>query len=263
MVEEGVKTVVRRTERKPSVKEVEEHVVTHLPFRSWCPMCVQGKSKIDPHCARGDRDSEVQIVNADHMYMESAEEEHKMSMLILVIKDGDSRWIASRVTPKRGRKAHVVKELAGVIDIMMEESPDYDSRSNGEGERAAQTVQRQVRTVKSGPESRLGARIESVHPCLLWPVQHAVNLLSRYMKAEDGGAVHRRPRGREFGASAAEFGESVMYMKTDIIGKDKMDARWETGVWLGMREESNESIIGTRHGCIKVRSFKRKPESDR
>ena len=149
------------------------------------------------------------------------------------------------------------------IDIMMEESPGYDSRSNGEVERTVQTVQGQVRTVKTGLESRLGVRIESDHPCLPWLVQHSANLLSRYMKVEDGCTAYRRLRGREFGASVAEFGESVMYMKPDITGKDKMDARWETGVWLGMREESNESIIGTRHGCIKVRSFKRKPESDR
>ena len=30
---------------KPSPKEVEEHNVTHMPFRSWCPFCVKGKAK--------------------------------------------------------------------------------------------------------------------------------------------------------------------------------------------------------------------------
>ena len=54
MVEEGVKSVVRRTERKPSAKEVEEHMMMHLPFRSRYLECVQIKSKTDPHRARED-----------------------------------------------------------------------------------------------------------------------------------------------------------------------------------------------------------------
>ena len=31
--------------RKPSQAEVEEHELTHLPFRSWCSKCVQGKPR--------------------------------------------------------------------------------------------------------------------------------------------------------------------------------------------------------------------------
>ena len=52
-------------------------------------------------------------------------------------------------------------------------------------------------------------------------------------------------------------------MKPGIVGKGKMDVRWHSGVWLGARERSGESIIGTADGCIKVRSIMRKPESDR
>ena len=34
---------------KPSAKEVEEHGLTHLPYRSWCWVCVHGKAKNAPH----------------------------------------------------------------------------------------------------------------------------------------------------------------------------------------------------------------------
>ena len=30
---------------RPSTREVEEHMVTHMPFRSWCSHCVRGKAK--------------------------------------------------------------------------------------------------------------------------------------------------------------------------------------------------------------------------
>ena len=44
-------------------------------------------------------------------------------------------------------------------DIIMEESPIEDSMSNGYIERAIQTVQDQVRTMKSALEGRLGEEV--------------------------------------------------------------------------------------------------------
>ena len=33
----------------PSKKEIEEHELTHCPFRSWCEHCVRGQAKDSPH----------------------------------------------------------------------------------------------------------------------------------------------------------------------------------------------------------------------
>ena len=33
----------------PAEQEIAEHMVTHIPFRSWCPFCVMGKAHIRPH----------------------------------------------------------------------------------------------------------------------------------------------------------------------------------------------------------------------
>ena len=33
----------------PTEKEVEEHNLTHLPYRNWCPHCVAGKGKAASH----------------------------------------------------------------------------------------------------------------------------------------------------------------------------------------------------------------------
>ena len=45
---------------------------------------------------------------------------------------------------------------------------------------------------------------------------------------------------------AIEFGEELWCMKPGIVGEDKMGVRWYSGVWLGNRDRSGESIIGTR-----------------
>ena len=34
---------------RPSQAEVEEHNLTHLPYRSWCKHCVRGRKKELPH----------------------------------------------------------------------------------------------------------------------------------------------------------------------------------------------------------------------
>ena len=31
--------------RKPTQEEVDEHELTHLPYRNWCPICVRAKGK--------------------------------------------------------------------------------------------------------------------------------------------------------------------------------------------------------------------------
>lgn len=55
-----------------------------------------------------------------------------------------------------------------------------------------------------------------------------------------------------------EFGECAMYLKAKSVGTDKFDSRWEEGVWLGIREESREHIVGTTEGVIKARTVSRR-----
>ena len=35
--------------RRPTAKEVEEHERFHLPYRNWCPICVQAKGRDADH----------------------------------------------------------------------------------------------------------------------------------------------------------------------------------------------------------------------
>ena len=54
-----------------------------------------------------------------------------------------------------------------------------------------------------------------------------------------------------------------MYLRLQSVGKDKLDTRWEDGVFAGVREESGELYVMREEGVIKVRSFQRKPEEER
>ena len=59
-----------------------------------------------------------------------------------------------------------------------------------------------------------------------------------------------------------EFGEAIMFLRAKSVGRDKFDSRWEDGIWLGIREESGENIIGTKDGVLKARTIKRRPTKE-
>ena len=70
--------------------------------------------------------------------------------------------------------------------------------------------------------------------------------------------AYRRSKGRKFSKSIVEIGEAVWYLRPKSAGKKKLKSRWSTGIWLGARDESNEILIGTEEGVIKVRTVRRK-----
>ena len=55
---------------KPSQKEIDEHELTHLPFRNWCRECVHGRGVEMPHRARiGDDGDRLMKLNVDFMFL--------------------------------------------------------------------------------------------------------------------------------------------------------------------------------------------------
>ena len=62
----------------------------------------------------------------------------------------------------------------------------------------------------------------------------------------------------------AEFGELVWYRPVDKNrDKNKVEARWEKGIWLGISRESNETLIGTSSGVIRCYAIKRMPAEEK
>ena len=55
-----------------------------------------------------------------------------------------------------------------------------------------------------------------------------------------------------------EFGESFRYLKLGSAGKRKANTRWETGIFLGVRDKSTEMFIGTSEEVVKDRTVKGK-----
>ena len=55
----------------------------------------------------------------------------------------------------------------------------------------------------------------------------------------------------------------MCYLNPNSVGKDKLDSRWENGIFVGLREESGEIFVMSEEGVIKVRSYNRRCEEER
>ena len=57
-----------------------------------------------------------------------------------------------------------------------------------------------------------------------------------------------------------EIGECIFYLEPESVRKEE-EARWQRGVYAGIREESSELYVITETETIKIRSFARLPEN--
>ena len=86
---------------------------------------------------------------------------------------------------------------------------------------------------------------------LPWRIRHCADTYNRYQVGADGRMPWQRLKGRKFRRVVVDFGKCVWYPKSK--GVDKLESRWSSGVWIGLRDESGEILIGTELGVIKVR----------
>ena len=111
-------TRIRKPE-EPTQRELEEHRVLRMPFRAWCPHCVKGRAKSEPHRIAKRKDEEtVPTVSMDYMWMKSKEERKQngenedselRGMPILVMTDSKSGFIDANAVPQTGECGFAAK----------------------------------------------------------------------------------------------------------------------------------------------------------
>ena len=81
-------------------------------------------------------------------------------------------------------------------------------------------------------------------------------MITKMAVGKDGRTALGRMKGKKFKGELAEFAETIWYLNPGMKGRAKFEHRWETGIWLGTRQESGEIIVGTSEGVLKVRNRK-------
>ena len=296
--EQGRKPQGLRSPTAPTREEYETHVLTHIPYRSWCWHCVSSRRpNTAHHLSRRKAHRKIPLMTIDYFFIRDSHDRFTVpcvSALVVPFKVG----VAFQVDAK-GEDEHAIRRLSDFLirvgmhrfhyviksdqewplealvqkaaamadrkgtripeDVPLEaectavtpteHSAVAESSSNGLIERFVQSIEGQLRTLKSALETRIGARIPNTHPVLAWAIEYSAVLVSKYHVGEDNRTGYSRLHGQECSEALAEFGELVLYHVPAKFRK-KLDPRWKYGVFLGRSLSSDEAFVGTRGGHV-------------
>ena len=101
--EEEAHTVgVQRTPMLPSQSEIDEHNLTHLPFRDWCPFCIRGRGLSSGHFARKTpEESQVPTISIDYCFL-GDETTRDTDLPVLVVRDRRTKSVWAHPVPAKG-----------------------------------------------------------------------------------------------------------------------------------------------------------------
>ena len=143
---------------------------------------------------------------------------------------------------------------------IQEFSPKYEHQPNGEVERAVQTIHGLARTLKDHVEQYARIELDPKSPMIAWIIEHAATLHYLFHRSEDGMTPYQRVKGKEWTISLPAIGETVDYKQKT---RHKLEMRWDRGIFLGVKIDSSERIVGTEKGTFVVQSIRRVPEAER
>ena len=162
--------------KTPTEQEVADHILTHLPFRTWCADCVKSKGKHTQHRTVYNGLPIVQLVYAFLKYAPDDDDDQRLTLLSVfdtttgigipipvpnkgvvkfavhetvrfLLETGRSHCIIQTDNEPaiRALATAVCKELP---NCSMRQTPAYSSESDGGVERWHQTLFAQFRTIK-------------------------------------------------------------------------------------------------------------------
>ena len=280
--------------RLPTQAEVDNHNITHVPYRNWCPHCVRGRGKDLDHRRGIDENHRVREFSFDYCFM--GNENGKVT--ILVGRERTTGMTIATVVPAKGSSGQfaVLKSLDFVrlcgaeetdivvksdqepaiaifikdlvqarrgVATVVEESPVASSQSNGVVERAIQGVEGLIRTLKCACEARWGVQLRPEEKTVVFLAEYAAYLLNKLEVGKDGRTAWERSRGKRGMVMAVEFGERVLWRVRPSGKLVKMSPRWEEGVFVGVKANSGEVWIATKERLQTVRAIRRLPAEQR
>ena len=108
----------------------------------------------------------------------------------------------------------LVKEaLTG--EIVMMNTPVASSQSNGSAETAVLDMEDIACTLKITLDSRAGECLPTALPIIIWFIEHADDVITRFRVGRDGKTARERIIGKQEVPPTAELGEIVPYIPLD------------------------------------------------
>ena len=186
-----------------------EHELTHLPYRSWCPVCVRSKGRADNHPKQHSKSPVIQV---DITYYK-AMGETKVTPILTAVDVETGMCMAAQVEDRSQQMQYLSTCLQQFLmecgrtqatlnntviqsdqedflmallkmtataagNIAVRQSPAYTSQAQDSVERFHRALMGQIRALKLQLENNYGTHLTSKHPIMPWMVKHAAYLLN-------------------------------------------------------------------------------------
>lgn len=277
---------------------MEEHELTHCPYRSWCPICVESQGKEDPHYRATIEDihNEAPTISMDYKEL-SEHAEAKSQLTIVICRDNWTQDVAAMVVKAKGsiecsKRFVEYLDTFGYNEIVLKSdneiaikvlrddiinnrvrsprlagSVPMHPQTHGRVERAVQEVIDQIKKVKLVLEKKLRSAISVDLPIINWMVEHAALLINRHFKGHDGKTAYKRKHQREAFPTQFEFGEQVLARFAPKRSKTKrklpLAPRSTPATWVGINEATAGNIVILQSGrAARVRTVFRRTLED-
>ena len=284
-----------RAPKQPTAKERAKHALTHLPYRTWCPICVQAKRREDHHPKQT---SKIPVIQCDITFIKGINDkqatpiftaidvETGMAMAAMVqdrqqqtkylqqclqnflMECGRVQAALSSTILQSDRDDFLISLLRTVATTLggqmsVRQSLAYSSQIQGAVERFHRTLAGQIRTLRTQLNNQYNTMIGTNHPIMPWILRHAAYLLNRYSVHKDGQTSYHRRWAKDHKSPLCEFGETINYMIPHLQTHPKLEARFFIGLWLGRDTMTNEHIIGIPGKVIRARTIRRQTEPEK
>ena len=278
---------------------MERHNATHLPYRNWCPICVQARGREDDHKRNKEKvESDVPTIVMDYKSYGQDVDDDKLTAIVMrdqrtgmtaahvcLSKGAEDLWTVNRLVMDIDEWGYtdIILKTDGEPSIVMvaeamkrrrhhptlpQHPPAYDPASNGVAEHAVQDFMAQKRACKLGLEKRINRKIETDWRVLEWMAEHAAATISKCQVGHDGKTPKWRLMGKPSSKPILEFGEQVLakpLRAPKTRNKLSLKSKWVFGTWIGIANMTNEHMIVLPGGgaTIRVRTVKRRPMEER
>ena len=217
--EEALAAKPLRKPGQPTALEKASHDITHLPPRSWCKFCVEGRGIHDHHVMSGEvPDGGVPTISMDYCFMGSRTVAASANP-VLIVYDNVTGAIGAYLAGTKGPIDWVVKAVCKDLEVWgyggcriaiksdqeasvrslreaiaqqrnaptaIIESPVRESKSNGQVEKAIQRWQSQYRTMRLALQESLQKSIPVQGRLSAWLTLWSATILNRYWVRKNG-----------------------------------------------------------------------------
>ena len=195
-------------------------------------------------------EEERQVPEVHLYYMFMGDEMEGKTLAFLVARERETRAVLSTVVPRKTKDEWICQRLMAwlrevgleTVDIIVksdnepaltsliaswstmramrsgsrmigENSPVGSSKSNGIIERAIQSVQGMISTIRSDIEERWRVKIDATHSIWPWIAEHAGFLLTSFEVGRDGKTAYERLKGKSAKVQAVACAEGIMWKR--------------------------------------------------